>query len=153
MIRNTCEFVVGRLLEIRVAAGWNSVADVDEVIAMTRENLKMLPPGARFVAAADWRAVRIMSPETAMRVQRLLYGTNARLKRAAILTLPENPLTNLQVVRLIREAENTERRHFIWAKKMHAWLAEALTEEEAERLATFLGLDDDSDSGLLVSHG
>jgi len=143
MIRNTCEFVVGHLLEIRVAAGFNTVADVDEVIRMTRNNLTMLPPGARFVAAADWRAVRLMPPETALRAQRLLLGANPRLKRAAILTLPESPLTNLQVVRLIRESEHADRRHFIWARKMHAWLAEALTDEESSRLREFLGLDDD----------
>jgi hypothetical protein len=141
MIRNTCEFVVGRLLEIRVAAGYHTVGDVDEVIRMTSDNLKTLPRSGKFVAAADWRAVRLMSPETAARAQQLLQSTNPRLERSAILTLPESPLTNLQVVRLIREAENADRRHFVSAAEMHAWLAEVLTEDESSRLATFLGLD------------
>jgi len=141
MIRNTCEFVVGRLLEIRVAAGYHTVADVDEVIRMTSDNLKNLPPGLKFVAAADWRAVRLMSPDTASRAQTLLQNTNPRLTRSAILTLPESPLTNLQVVRLIREAENESRRHFISEAEMHAWLTEVLTEEESSRLSAFLGLD------------
>jgi hypothetical protein len=141
MIRNTCEFVVGRLLEIRVAAGYHTVADVDEVIRMTSDNLKKLPPGAKFVAAADWRAVRLMPPDTASRAHNLLHSMNPLLTRSAILTLPESPLTNLQVVRLIREAENSGRRHFVSAAEMHAWLTEVLTQEESSRLSTFLGLD------------
>jgi hypothetical protein len=140
VIQNTCEFVVGRLLEIRVAAGYHSVADVDAVIDMTTENLKKLPRGSEFVAAADWRAVRLMSPDTASRARVLLHTANPRLMRSAILTLPESPLKNLQVVRLIREAENPRRRHFTKAKKLHAWLSEVLTEQESSRLREFLGL-------------
>jgi hypothetical protein len=141
LLNDSCEFVVGWLLEIRVAAGYRTVADVDEVIRMTSDKLKTLPSSGKFVAAADWRAVQLMSPDTASRARELLQSANPRLKRSAILTLPESPLTNLQVVRLIREAENAHRRHFISAAEMHAWLAEVLTEQESSRLATFLGLD------------
>ena len=140
MARNTCEFVVGRLLEIRVDAGYRSVADVDEMIGMIASNVAALPPEGKFALAADWRQVQLMPPETAARAREMLALTNSRVLRSAILTLPENPLTNLQVVRLIREAENPSRKHFTSPREQHAWLSEVLTIAEAARLAEFLGL-------------
>jgi hypothetical protein len=60
MASNTCEFVEGRLLEIRVARGYRSVDDVAEMIRMIGENVARLPAGDRFCIAADWRAVQVM---------------------------------------------------------------------------------------------
>jgi hypothetical protein len=140
MARNTCEFVEGRLLEIRVAAGYRSVAEVNEMIRMIGENVGNLPPAEKFAIAADWRAVQLMAPDIAARAREMLAGVNPRVTRSAILTLPENPLTNLQVIRLIREAENPSRRHFTSSKELHAWLSEVLTKEESARLWKFLEL-------------
>ena len=140
MASNTCEFVVGRLLEIRTAAGYGSVADVDEMIGMIRGQASKLSPEDKYAIAADWRNVHIMSPETSERARHMLAQVNPRVKRSAILTLPENSTTNLQVVRLVREAENAARRHFTSAQEMHRWLSEVLTKQEARRLATFLGV-------------
>jgi hypothetical protein len=140
MVRNTCEFVVGHLLEIRVAAGYRVMADVDEMIAMMGASVAKLPPTTKFAIAADWRAVQLMPPDTAERARVMLARSNPRVKRSSILTLQENPLTNLQVIRLIREAESPLRRHFTSAHEQHAWLSEVLTESESARLATFLEL-------------
>jgi hypothetical protein len=140
MLRNTCEFVTGRLLEIRVAAGYRAVADVDEMIAMITEKVATLPPGEKYTIAADWRAVQIMPPETAARAREMLAAVNPRVVRSGILTLPEDPLKNLQVIRLIREAENVNRRHFTSAKEMQAWLSQVLTPTESARLGTFLAV-------------
>jgi hypothetical protein len=140
MASNTCEFVVGRLLEIRAAAGYGSLADVDDMIGMIRGQASSLSSEEKFTIAADWRAVHIMSPDTAARARHMLAQVNPRVKRSAILTLPENSTTNLQVVRLVREAENAARRHFTSAPEMHRWLSEALTKQEARRLASFLGI-------------
>ena len=139
MLRNTCEFVTGRLLEISVAAGYRSVADVDEMIQMMKTNVAKLPAGEKYVIAADWRGVQIMSPETAVRVREMVVLSNPRVIRSSILTLPENAVTNLQAIRIIREAQNPNRHHFTSTKAMHAWLAEVLTPEESARLAVFLG--------------
>jgi hypothetical protein len=76
MLRNTCEVVVGRLLEIRVAAGYRTVADVDEMIAMIRESVSKLPSATKVVIAADWRAVQVMPPDTAARAREMLAGAN-----------------------------------------------------------------------------
>ena len=143
MMANTCELTVGRLLEIRVADGYRSVADVDQMIHMLQRNVASLTLDEKVVIAADWRAVQVMSPDTAARAKEMLAGVNPRVIRSAILTLPENPLTNLQVVRLIREAENRARRHFSEPSALTAWLAEVLTPVETERLRAFLGPTED----------
>jgi hypothetical protein len=138
MATNTCEFVEGRLLEIRVAAGYKCVADIDAMIGMIRGNVGKLPPGDSFTIAADWRAVQVMSPETAQRCREMLASVNPRVVRSAILTLPENSLTNLQVVRLVREAQNPSRRAFTVAAEMAAWLGEVLSPKETARVRVFL---------------
>jgi precorrin isomerase len=138
MVRNTCEFVTGRLLEIRVAAGYRVVADVDEMIAMIGKRAATLAPGEKYTIVADWRAVHIMPPDTAARAEAMLSVMNPHVVRSAILTLPEEPTTNLQVVRLIREAENPNRRHFTSPKRLYAWLSGVLTPEESEQLEKFL---------------
>lgn len=140
MALNTCEFRVGRLMEIRVARGYRAVEDVDEMIAMMIERVGKLPPDQKYVIAADWRHVTVMSPETAARARAMLSKSNARALRSSILTHSDQSLTNLQVQRLVREAENEHRRHFVSAREQHAWLSEVLTTEESARLAEFLGL-------------
>jgi hypothetical protein len=138
MSTNTCEFVTGRLLEIRVAAGYRSVADIDDMIAMIMNNIAKLSPAEKCTIVADWRNVHVMAPDIAAAAREMLAAVNPRVTRSAILTAPANPTTNLQTVRLIREAENPNRRHFTSTTQLHAWLAEVLTAEEAARLETFL---------------
>lgn len=135
---NTCEFVVGRLLEIRVSGGYRSVRDVDDMIMMIKVRVGRLDPTVKFAIAADWRAVQIMAPATADRVRDMLQTNNPRVLRSSILTLPAHPTTNLQVVRLVTEAENANRRHFTAPAALHQWLSEVLTRDESERLRSFL---------------
>jgi hypothetical protein len=140
MPANTCEFNVGRLMEIRVAAGYRSMSDVDEMIKMMVDRVSKLPADAKYVIAADWRNVTVMAPETAARVRVMLSKANARIERSSILTAADQSTANLQVQRLVREAENENRRHFVNPREQHAWLSEILTPEESRRLAEFLGV-------------
>jgi hypothetical protein len=140
MAANTCEMPVGRLMEIRVAAGYRAVADVDEMIQMMVDRVSRLPADLKYVIAADWRGVTVMAPETAARARVMLSKANARVERSSILTAVDQSTSNLQVQRLVREAENENRRHFVSARAQHAWLAEILTREESRRLAEFLGI-------------
>ena len=137
---NSCEFVVGHLLEVRAANGFRSVADVDQMLGVVRSTVSKLSPDVKFAIAADWRAVGVMAPETSVRAREMFASLNPHVTRSGILTLPENPTTNLQVVRLIREAESANRRHFTSAAELHAWVSEALTPEESRRLRRFLDL-------------
>jgi hypothetical protein len=137
---NSCEFVVGKLLEIRVADGYRSVGDIDAMIQMIRSNMTRLGPNDKMVIVADWTTVHVMNPETAARAREMLATVNPKVARSSILTAPENPTTNLQVVRLIREAQNADRKHFTEPKPLEAWLSPVLSAPEVARLRTFLGL-------------
>lgn len=138
MAENSCAFVVPGLLEVRVPAGFRSVDDVNAMIFMIADQVATLRDDEKFVIAADWRAVQVMSPETAAHAKHMLLRMNPRLVRSAILTLPENPTTNLQVIRLVREAENEQRRLFTAPHELQAWLSEVLSREALARLRTFL---------------
>lgn len=127
-------------MEIRVANGYRSVADVDDMVRMISLAVSGLAPEQKFVIAADWRAVNVMSPETSTRARAMMMGTNARVRRSSILTADAQSTTQLQVLRLVREADNENRRHFTRAREQHAWLSEVLTPEESSRLSEFLGL-------------
>lgn len=145
MASNTCEINVGRLLEIRVAAGYHSVRDVDRMIGMMQTHFGKLGTCERYVIVADWRNVAMMSPDTAVRAKEMLTRSNPRVIRSSILTLPERSLANLQVLRLVREADIENRRHFTSAIDQHRWLSEVLTEPEQSRLAEFLDLASEVD--------
>jgi hypothetical protein len=137
---NTCEIHVGRLMEIRVGDGYRSVRDVDRMIVSMQGHMSAMNPGQKCVIVADWRNVSMMAPDTAARAREMLARSNPRVIRSAILSSPDQSLANLQVVRLIREAESTSRRHFISADEQYLWLAEVLTEPERMRLAQFLSI-------------
>lgn len=137
---NSCRMVVGRLMEIDVANGYRSVEDVDWMIATMRERVATLPADARYVIAADWRNVVVMSPETAQRVHVMLTASNARVARSAILISKSTAIGQLQGARLVMEAENENRRCFTSPENYAAWLSEILTPAETHRLREFLGL-------------
>jgi hypothetical protein len=141
MASNTCEINVGRLMEIRVSAGYHCVRDIERMIALMQSHFGKLAAGERCVIVADWRDVRMMSPETSVRAREMLSRANPRVIRSSILTLPERSLANLQVVRLVREADSDQRRHFTNAVEQHRWLSEVLTEPEQARLAEFLDMN------------
>ena len=138
VVRNTCSFVVGRLLEIRVAAGYHSVQDVDEMISMMRDQISRLPEHEKFVIAADWRRVTVMPQDTAERAREMLARSNPRVLKSSILIDPNHATTSLQVVRLVKEAENVNRRHFTDAAQQITWLSDVLTAQESQRLRAFL---------------
>jgi hypothetical protein len=127
---NTCEFVVGRLMEIRVAAGYRSVQDIDQMIRMMMEASATLPSPGKYVIAADWRAVSVMDQATALRAKEMLASSNPRVVRSSILIQPNQATANLQVLRLVKEAANKNRRHFTSPSEQATWLREVLTEQE-----------------------
>jgi len=135
---NTCEINVGRLMEIRVADGYHSVRDIERMISMMQAHTSALGAGDKFVIAADWRNVGMMAPDIAAHAREMLARANPRVLRSGILSSPDQSLANLQVVRLIREAESPGRRNFTSTDELYRWLTEVLTESERARLAKFL---------------
>lgn len=138
-------------MEIRVGAGYPSVRDVERMMTLMQAIMGSLPAGEKFTIVADWRNVSMMSPETAVRAREMLARANPRLIRSAILTLPERSLSNLQVMRIVREAELEERRHFTSAESLCRWLSEVLTEPERVRLAEFIGPDERAAPSVIQS--
>jgi hypothetical protein len=138
VVRNTCSFVVGRLMEIRVGAGYHAVQDVDEMIGMMIEQLSRMPEDFKFIIAADWRRVTVMPQDTAERAREMLARSNPRVIKSSILIDPSHATTGLQVFRLVKEAENANRRHFTDAAQQISWLSDVLTTQELQRLRTFL---------------
>jgi hypothetical protein len=137
-VRNTCQVVGGRLLEIDVAAGFNQPSDIDDQIALIVGALNTVPSDVKVVIAADWRACRLFTPETAERAIKLFSNLNARIERSAILHRFDQPISVLQVVRLIRETHFDRRKVFTQPDELYAWLDEPLNAAERARLRAFI---------------
>ena len=140
--RNTCKIHAGRLLEIRVGAGYRTVADVDEMIAMIGAEFARTPEPTRILIAADWRRCRVFTPDVAQRATEMLTRTNPRVERSTILHDPGQATSVLQVMRLAREAQLPYRRVFTDAQEMRAWLAEVAQPNELARLDLLLRGED-----------
>lgn len=135
---NTCVVRVGRLIEIDVAAGYKTVADVDAMIAMIGAELAKLPAKTRVVIAADWRPCTIFTPDVADRALEMLTVINPRVERSAILHRADHATSILQVFRLVKEGRFEGRRVFTVVSDMEHWLGEILGPAERERLHAFL---------------
>jgi hypothetical protein len=136
--RNSCRIVEGRLLEIDVAGGYNTVADVTDMIAMIAREFAVVPVRTRIVIAADWRPCKLFTPEVAERAVEMMSGTNPRIERSAILHRDDQATSVLQVARLIKEAQSPHRRVFTNPFEMQSWLGEILNDAERDRLRAFL---------------
>ena len=138
LARNTCEIVVGRLLEFDVAAGYRKVRDVDEMITSMKQWFAKVPAAKKVVIVADWSACELLTPDVSARAVEMLTASNPRLERSAILHRSNQATSVLQVFRLIQEAAEPSRRVFTSPTELTAYLDEVLNEEERARLRTFL---------------
>src|SRR5690242_19147457 len=120
-MRNTAAVRVGRLLEIRLGAGYRSSADVDE---MFREIARATAgrPFARFVTVADWRRCPLMSGDAAERAIAGMARRNPLVERAAALVSSQSPTAVLQFVRMVRQSKHESRLLFEDAQAMVTWL-------------------------------
>ena len=136
--RNTCRIVQGRLMEIDVAVGYRTVADVDEMIGLIGSTLAAQPSRTRVVIAADWRPCKLFTPEVAARALTMLSGVNPRIERSGILHREDQATSVLQVMRLVKESHHPNRRVFTDTTLMGDWLCEVLDLRESRRLREFL---------------
>src|SRR6201999_2908541 len=60
-LRNTCELHVGRLIEIRVEAGYRDLADITDIHAEIRRLSALVPSSRQLVLAIDWRKCFVMA--------------------------------------------------------------------------------------------
>jgi hypothetical protein len=126
---------VGRLVEARLA----SLADVDEVGRFERAMGEAFASADGLsVVCADWRQANILAPAVAERLTGLLQRGNPHVERSAILLAREHATFNLQVERLVREAQNPARKTFRDAAAMVEFLGAVLTPAEKARAVELL---------------
>lgn len=135
---NTAKVEVGRLLEVRVAAGFRTVAHVDALFDAIDRALGVLGFGQRHVTVADWRLCPVMSPEAAQRLSERIGIYNTRTDRSAALASRSSPVAVLQFVRVIRETGLPDRKLFYDEKELIDWVDQVLTPGEQARLREFL---------------
>ena len=117
---------------------------LDDVVRFKSETAALITQlweraARRVVLCTDLRATRLFGPEVAREIIDLMRGDNPRVERNGVLG-HENALLMLQVQRLLVEAGSPDRRKaFIRIGPLVAWLGEVLSEEERDRLLSFLG--------------
>jgi hypothetical protein len=138
MGENSARIVVGRLLEVRLAAGYRNAAEVDALWDLIGRELAKLPPGQRHVTVADWRPCPVMAPEAAKRIAERMALNNARTERASALARQDAPVAVMQFLRVIRDANFPNRKLFFEVDEMTSWVGEVLTPDERQRMHDFL---------------
>jgi hypothetical protein len=136
--RNTCQRVVGRLMEIRVDSGYRSPEDIDEMVALMKSIFDLLPAHERIIIAADWRRCTVMGPGTVERARAMFAATNPRVLRSGILISADSPTTVMQLMRIVSEAKLPDRQVFTSSEPHARWLEEVTTPKEQARLKVFL---------------
>jgi hypothetical protein len=135
---NSAAVVVGRLLEVRLDAGYRSIHDVEAVRRAIHREVSKLPINVRIVTVADWRRCPVMSEDATQRLVEQLRANNPRIERSAALSSKQSAIAELQFQRLCRESDHPERRLFHEPQAVISWLSEVLTEPELVRLRAFL---------------
>jgi hypothetical protein len=125
----------GRLLLAR----WNSLADVAAAQAYRADIFAaMQSDPSSVVICADWRSGSLLSPDAAEVLLGMLTGRSTQIERSAILLAANKAVFDLQVERLVREANHPSRRTFRDADKQMAYLGEVLSASERELARSFL---------------
>jgi hypothetical protein len=137
---NSAVIRVGRLLEIRVGAGYKSDSDVALMSDALRATLAKLPRSQKVVTIADWRSCQILESKASERMLERLVALNARTERSAVIASPQSSVAVLQFMRLIRESRLPDRKVFLDPSDVLPWLDEVLDPQEQHRLRQFLGV-------------
>jgi hypothetical protein len=138
METNSCAVRIGRLMEIRLDRGFQSVADVEELRGYITQAFATVPANVSVVVAADWRRTRLMEGEAADAFGKMIGSFNDRIERSAAVSAQTSPIAVLQFLRVIRESRHPNRKLFDNVGDLTAYLSELLTPEEKERLIVFL---------------
>lgn len=129
---------MGRLLEVRIGAGYRSSEDVAAIYSDVREALAPLPSSQRLVIVTDWRRCTVMGEGAAEQLVAAIRSINHRIERGGALLPVNSPTAMLQLQRLLRESNNPDRRGFTDPRNLISWLSEVLTPDEIARLHAFV---------------
>jgi hypothetical protein len=95
-------------------------------------------PDAVFIV--DLRTPIIFAQPIATAIAELMTRANRVRRKTAILLAGEHAVFSMQLSRLVRQVGDPKRQTFVDPEDLLAWLSDALTEEEAKRANTFIGL-------------
>ncbi len=137
-VKNTASLKVGRLVEVRVGAGYRTIADVDALFNAITAEVSKLDASRLVVVAVDWRQCPLMSADAADHALLRMIRSYPRTERSAALASRNSPLAVMQFMRLIKDSHNGSRRLFYDRDEMVSWLSEVLSPVEAARLRAFL---------------
>src|SRR5260221_6857307 len=121
-------------MEVNLADGYQTVGDVEDMIAKSSAEFAKLEPQQQVMGAADWRPCKLFTPEVAERARQLLVGVSPHVERSGILHRADQAVSVLQVFRLAKESKFANRRVFTEPAQMEAWLGELLDLHERARL-------------------
>lgn len=129
------EHRLGRLIVTRMGALQSPRAVGKIQLAVARALDKV---GNKAVICSDWRAIEIFAPQIADAVLDMLHVTNPRVLRGGILLNGEKATFNLQVERVLRDADNPGRKCFRDKARLRDWLSDVLEPDEAQQVDRFL---------------
>jgi hypothetical protein len=125
-------------MEIRIAAGFGTEADVDAQIERVKRAMSKVPVNQRVIIAADWRKLTIMPKPVAERAIKLLTTTSDRIERSGILASPDSPTTLMQFFRIVQESHHPSRKVVTTEAELEEWLEPVLTAPERARCTMFI---------------
>lgn len=138
-VRNSCGISVGRLLEVRVLAGYRTSAEVEDFVDQLRLQLaRLTQPRQRAVVVSDWRFCPPLSDEIARLLLDKAAGSTPRIQAIAMLVSKESASDVVQVLRATCETKNPSRRLFFDNTELTSWVHPFLTGAEFRRLRVFL---------------
>lgn len=124
----------GRLIEIRISSPLE-LADVKPLQDLIRKTILSLQGKA--VSCADVRQGSVLTQDVVEGVIELMRGDNPNVERVGIL-LSTSAVSSMQMERIVRNANNPNRRAFRDPKECVAWLSEVLNPEERAALLRFV---------------
>lgn len=131
----TIEHHAGRLVEVRI----QRIADLEEVKHFwlrIEQAFLQVGPGL-VVLCTDLKQAEIFSPLVADELLIRMRGDNSILDRNGFL-LSSSATINLQIERMVRQAQSFSRKCFRNPEDLRRWLGEVLNSDERAALKRFL---------------
>jgi hypothetical protein len=125
----------GRLVEVKLA----SPLSVEEVQQFAQKHIAIMQkiPGGKYVGVVNLLEAYVFPPAVAEALAKLLSGAGSHVERSAFL-IGESAVFGLQVERVIRDANNPNRRAFRHGPELVTWLSEVLNFAERRELERFV---------------
>jgi hypothetical protein len=125
---------VGRLIEVKLASPLTT-EDVQQFIQKHLALMQTIP--GKYVGVVNLLDAHVFPPAVAQMLSQMLSGASSHVERTALL-IGESAIFSLQVERVIRDAQNPNRRTFRNPRELITWLSEVLNPAEQRQLERFL---------------